>query len=100
MCSGETAGCLFNYPQDNQLLSRHLPGSTMTLDEQCQKDRGTQACFKDARVCAQLFCYDTASGYCVSYRPAAEGSNCGDGQVSWQHSCDFHYYENLFLKCK
>lgn len=36
---------------------------------------------KDARVCAQLFCFDSASGYCVSYRPAAEGSPCGDGQV-------------------
>jgi len=28
-----------------------------------------------------LFCFDSASGYCVSYRPAAEGSPCGDGQV-------------------
>ena len=37
---------------------------------------------KDARVCAQLFCFDSSSGYCVSYRPAAEGSPCGDGQVS------------------
>ena len=37
---------------------------------------------KDARVCAQLFCFDSASGYCVSYRPAAEGSPCGEGQVS------------------
>ena len=30
----------------------------------------------------QLFCFDAASGYCVSYRPAAEGSRCGDGQVT------------------
>lgn len=37
---------------------------------------------KDARVCAQLFCFDSASGYCVSYRPAAEGSPCGEAQVS------------------
>jgi hypothetical protein len=29
-----------------------------------------------------LFCFDAASGYCVAYRPAAEGSSCGDGQVS------------------
>ena len=32
----------------------------------------------------QLFCFDAASGYCVSYRPAAEGSRCGDGQVNKQ----------------
>lgn len=36
---------------------------------------------KDDRVCAQLFCFDAGSGYCVAYRPAAEGSPCGDGQV-------------------
>lgn len=36
---------------------------------------------KDERVCAQLFCFDANSGYCVAYRPAAEGSPCGDGQV-------------------
>lgn len=38
---------------------------------------------KDDRVCAQLFCFDAGSGYCVAYRPAAEGSPCGDGQVKW-----------------
>ena len=32
-------------------------------------------------MCAQLFCFDAGSGYCVSYRPAAEGSRCGDNQV-------------------
>lgn len=39
---------------------------------------------KDDRVCAQLFCFDSGSGYCVAYRPAAEGSPCGDGQVNIQ----------------
>ena len=58
-----------------------LPGKLLTLDAQCRKDRGTSACFKDDRVCAQLFCFDAGSGYCVSYRPAAEGSRCGDGAV-------------------
>lgn len=38
---------------------------------------------KDERVCSQLFCFDSGSGYCVAYRPAAEGSTCGDGQVGF-----------------
>ncbi|CAL1298149.1 unnamed protein product [Larinioides sclopetarius] len=85
--NGETASCLFNYPDDNKLLERELPGTMLTLDEQCERDRGTQACFKDSRVCAQLFCYDNDSGYCVSFRPAAEGSSCGDGQVCKNGKC-------------
>lgn len=80
--NGETATCLYNYPHESQMLHRLLPGTMLSLDEQCKRDRGTNACFKDARVCAQLFCFDSASGYCVSYRPAAEGSPCGEGQVS------------------
>lgn len=84
---GETATCLYNFPHENDLLVRVLPGTMLTLDEQCKRDRGTTACFKDARVCAQLFCFDTASGYCVSYRPAAEGSPCGDGQVCKNGRC-------------
>lgn len=43
--SGETASCLYNYPDDNKLLARELPGTMLTLDEQCERDRGTQACF-------------------------------------------------------
>ncbi|XP_035208829.1 A disintegrin and metalloproteinase with thrombospondin motifs 4-like [Stegodyphus dumicola] len=85
--NGETATCLFNFPHENDLLVRVLPGTMLSLDEQCKRDRGTTACFKDARVCAQLFCFDTASGYCVSYRPAAEGSTCGDGQVCKNGRC-------------
>uniref|UniRef100_A0A6G1SQ26 A disintegrin and metalloproteinase with thrombospondin motifs 8 n=1 Tax=Aceria tosichella TaxID=561515 RepID=A0A6G1SQ26_9ACAR len=85
--NGETATCLYNYPHESQMLHRLLPGSMLSLDDQCKRDRGTNACFKDARVCAQLFCFDSASGYCVSYRPAAEGSPCGDGHVCRNGKC-------------
>ncbi|CAK1591141.1 unnamed protein product, partial [Parnassius mnemosyne] len=85
--NGDTATCLFNSPHEDDSLPRVLPGRLLTLDAQCRKDRGTSACFKDERVCAQLFCFDAASGYCVAYRPAAEGSPCGDGQYCINGQC-------------
>lgn len=80
--SGDTATCLHNAPHEDSALGRSLPGSLLSLDAQCRRDRGTYACFKDERVCAQLFCFDAQTGYCVAYRPAAEGSSCGKGLVS------------------
>ncbi|XP_037296718.1 A disintegrin and metalloproteinase with thrombospondin motifs 16 isoform X3 [Manduca sexta] len=85
--NGDTATCLYNSPHEDDSLPRVLPGRLLTLDAQCRKDRGTSACFKDERVCAQLFCFDSASGYCVAYRPAAEGSTCGDGQYCINGRC-------------
>lgn len=92
-CSGDTASCLHNAPHEDESLSRTLPGTLLSLDAQCQRDRGTSACFKDSRVCAQLFCFDAASGYCVAYRPAADGSPCGDNAVSF--CLYFFCYRNL-----
>jgi len=85
--NGETATCMYNSPHETESLARVLPGKLLTLDAQCRKDRGTSACFKDDRVCAQLFCFDAGSGYCVSYRPAAEGSRCGDGAICLNGKC-------------
>nr|XP_037873779.1 A disintegrin and metalloproteinase with thrombospondin motifs like isoform X1 [Bombyx mori]XP_037873780.1 A disintegrin and metalloproteinase with thrombospondin motifs like isoform X1 [Bombyx mori] len=85
--NGDTATCLYNSPHEDDSLPRVLPGRLLTLDAQCRKDRGTSACFKDERVCAQLFCFDAGSGYCVAYRPAAEGSPCGDGQYCINGQC-------------
>jgi len=85
--NGETATCMYNSPHEEESLPRVLPGKLLSLDAQCRKDRGTSACFKDDRVCAQLFCFDAGSGYCVSYRPAAEGSRCGDHQMCLNGKC-------------
>ncbi|BET00358.1 a disintegrin and metalloproteinase with thrombospondin motifs [Nesidiocoris tenuis] len=85
--NGETATCLYNSPHEDESLPRVLPGKLLSLDAQCRRDRGTSACFKDERVCAQLFCFDSGSGYCVAYRPAAEGSPCGDGQTCNSGRC-------------
>lgn len=81
--SGDTASCLHNAPHEDEALGRAMPGTLLSLDAQCRRDRGTYACFKDDRVCAQLFCFDSLTGYCVAYRPAAEGSSCGNGLVSF-----------------
>ncbi|XP_018019563.1 uncharacterized protein LOC108676018 isoform X2 [Hyalella azteca] len=85
--NGDTATCLYNLPHEDESLPRILPGKLLSLDQQCRKDRGTSACFKDERVCAQLFCFDSSSGYCVSYRPAAEGSDCGGGKICLNGRC-------------
>ncbi|XP_033252378.1 A disintegrin and metalloproteinase with thrombospondin motifs 15-like [Drosophila miranda] len=77
--NGDTATCLHNAPHEDSALGRSLPGTLLSLDAQCRRDRGTYACFKDERVCAQLFCFDAQTVYCVAYRPAAEGSACGNG---------------------
>ena len=60
------------------------PGMTRTL---LLQDRGTRACFHDARVCTQLFCYSPDYAGCAAYRPAAEGSACGGGGVCREGSC-------------
>lgn len=52
--SGETATCLYNFPHENQLLPRVLPGSMLSLDEQCKRDRGTNACFVSVQVLFEL----------------------------------------------
>lgn len=58
-CSGETATCLYNFPHENQLLPRVLPGSMLSLDDQCKRDRGTNACFVSLfallRFCRECF---------------------------------------------
>ncbi len=91
---------MYNSPHEDESLPRVLPGKLLSLDAQCRKDRGTSACFKDDRVCAQLFCFDAGSGYCVSYRPAAEGSRCGDNQVQFKKSKFFIESTDLDLGLK
>lgn len=91
---------MHNAPHEDDALGRALPGTLLSLDAQCRRDRGTSACFKDERVCAQLFCFDAASGYCVAYRPAAEGSPCGDGSVKLQNSRAQKVHDRNEFRCK
>ena len=88
--------CMHNRASEpaNLPSAKKLPGKLMTVDAQCKRDRGSSACFKDQRVCAELYCFEPSSGYCVSYRPAAEGSACGRGLhcINGQCVADSFYY--------
>ena len=84
------SACMQNYPTQSQDVRSGsvLPGKLISLDAQCKRDRGSSACFKDHRVCAELYCFEQASGYCVSFRPAAEGSACGQGMHCRNGFCE------------
>ena len=85
-----TASCLYNKPRSrrHQLQgSTSLPGTGLSLNAQCQADRGTNACFHDSRVCTQLFCHSQTSSTCFASRPAAEGSSCGNNKHCLNGKC-------------
>lgn len=85
--NSDIATCLYNPPHENDPLPRVLPGKLLSLDDQCRKDGGTHACYKDERVCSQLYCANPNTGQCVAIRPAAEGSPCGDGKYCRNGKC-------------
>ena len=87
--SSPTARCLTNPPHSHHLslLSDHQP----SLDTQCEREMGpgSKACFRDGRVCTQLFCHNPGKprSNCISYRPALEGSQCGAREVCRDGRC-------------
>eukprot|EP00092_Neocalanus_flemingeri_P005526 GFUD01005956.1.p1 GENE.GFUD01005956.1~~GFUD01005956.1.p1 ORF type:complete len:489 (-),score=121.51 GFUD01005956.1:182-1648(-) len=89
--STPTASCLYNTPHSNLYPLQdhaHLINNVLSPDEQCYKEAGTKSCsYYDSRVCTQLFCLNPATGGCISYRPAVDGSQCGDGKVCKDGQC-------------
>jgi len=88
--STSTAACLYNSPQSSDFSlpgDEDLPGFSTSLDDQCRQDRGTRACYKDQRVCSQLFCYTSNYSGCYAFRPAAEGSECGRNKICINGKC-------------
>ncbi|KAL0123318.1 hypothetical protein PUN28_005686 [Cardiocondyla obscurior] len=86
----ERAKCLYNEPVTmGAPITRVLPGTLMSLDDQCMKALGTPACNKqDASVCIRLECeYPGIEGFCRASAPAAEGSSCGDGLICLNGKC-------------
>ena len=89
--STSTAQCLYNAPAASSQYSlpgdSMLPGQDISLDDQCRQDRGTRACYHDHRVCSQLFCYTNNYSGCYAFRPAAEGSKCGNNKMCINGKC-------------
>ena len=88
--STSTAQCLYNVPTNTDFSlpgNSLLPGSSLSLDQQCRADKGTRACYHDDRVCAQLFCYTNNYSGCYATRPAVEGSSCGKNKHCISGKC-------------
>ena len=88
--STRTAQCLYNLPATTDFSlpgQLSLPGSSLSLDQQCRADKGTRACYHDYRVCAQLFCYTNNYSGCYATRPAVEGSTCGHNRHCISGKC-------------
>ncbi|XP_011164361.1 venom metalloproteinase 3 [Solenopsis invicta] len=85
----DRAKCLYNEPKTSGVpVTRILPGTLLSLDDQCMQVFGTAACNKDATVCTRLECeYPGIEGYCRASAPAAEGSPCGDGLICLNGKC-------------
>ena len=66
---------------------RDLAGVGLSLNAQCQADRGTNACYHDQRVCVQLFYYYKKTGSYYATRPAAEGSMFGRSKHCLSGNC-------------
>ena len=89
----QQASCLLNKPSSS---AKHpLVGAALlstrvqSLDDQCVAEAGigSKACFTDSRVCTQLFCLNTATGSCISYRSAVEGSACSASGFCYNGLC-------------
>ncbi|CAD6225370.1 GSCOCG00005644001-RA-CDS [Cotesia congregata] len=82
------AKCLFNKPTMNRELPKILPGTLLSLDEQCAEAGALDACHHDERACTLLFCSrKNNSDDCFSTGPAAEGSTCGNEKICIQGQC-------------
>ena len=86
--SSSTASCLRNQPHslDYSLLSDPAPSA----DAQCEARHGpgSRSCgSQESKVCTQLFCRVPASGGCISYHPAVEGTQCGSGARCQSGQC-------------
>ncbi|OXU29212.1 hypothetical protein TSAR_005337 [Trichomalopsis sarcophagae] len=84
----QRAQCLVDTPRKVKASPRHLPGQILSVDEQCDRIKGTYACNKDETACVHLDCFvPDSGGQCLPVAPAAEGSSCGKGRYCINGQC-------------
>ncbi|XP_011305153.1 venom metalloproteinase 3-like isoform X2 [Fopius arisanus] len=82
------AKCLYNKPKFDADFPRILPGSLLSLDQQCYEAGALEACHHDERACQLLYCtMPERRDQCFATAPAAEGSKCGDDKICIQGEC-------------
>lgn len=77
-----SASCMYNAPAYEKyplLTHDQLTKRVASADDQCKMEAGSdsKACFPNGDICTQLFCKNSKTNGCVSYRPAVEGTACG-----------------------
>ncbi|XP_076748746.1 A disintegrin and metalloproteinase with thrombospondin motifs like [Xylocopa sonorina] len=87
--SEDRAKCLYNEPPKATAIRRILPGKLMSLDDQCRKSYGGEACNKNSSaICYELDCVvPGTNGLCVPIAAAADGSFCGNGLICLDGAC-------------
>ncbi|XP_051174425.1 venom metalloproteinase 2-like [Leptopilina boulardi] len=86
----EKRNCLYNSPPVDKPLPKILPGTYLSLDDQCMAMSNTKSCGEQRNVCVALFCKHpdlTKRGVCISKNPAAEGSTCDDNKICLNGEC-------------
>ncbi|KAM4544916.1 A disintegrin and metalloproteinase with thrombospondin motifs 15a [Odontesthes bonariensis] len=92
--------CLLDQPQKPLVLPDLLPGTSYSLDRQCELafGEGSKPCPLMQPPCGRLWCTGKSSGHLVCmtrHFPWADGTRCGDGQVCDRGVCSDKRVQNM-----
>ena len=95
--------CLLDQPQKPLVLPDVLPGSTYSLDRQCELafGEGSKPCPFMQPPCGRLWCTGKSNGHLVCmtrHFPWADGTHCGDGQVCDRGVCSDKQAKNAKVR--
>uniref|UniRef100_A0A667YWC8 ADAM metallopeptidase with thrombospondin type 1 motif 8 n=1 Tax=Myripristis murdjan TaxID=586833 RepID=A0A667YWC8_9TELE len=86
--------CLLDAPENTMPLPRELPGTTYSLDRQCQQIFGEEFVHcpntSDSDVCSQLWCQEDGKMHCTTKNgslPWADGTPCGPNGTCLHGAC-------------
>ncbi|XP_017287395.1 A disintegrin and metalloproteinase with thrombospondin motifs 15-like [Kryptolebias marmoratus] len=97
---GGHGDCLLDQPQKPLVLPDLLPGSTYSLNRQCELAFGedSKPCPFMQPPCNRLWCTGKSSGHLVCmtrHFPWADGTHCGDGQVCDRGVCSAKHVQHV-----